>query len=810
MNLKFLLSLIILLLSFFAGKAHENLAQIAGVITNTDNEPVAYATVILLNKDSVLVKGEITKDDGSFMLADIKAGTYILKIQSVEYQVYLSEHFSVEANETKLFAPIKLSKSVTQLNEVVVTGTKAVVEVHADKMIFNVASSASASGNNALELLNKTPGIKIDPDNNILLQGKEGVQVYINGRPSRLSGNDLTAMLQSTQADNIESIEVITNPPAKFEAAGTAGIINIKLKKNNEYGYNGTLISNYSKGDFARNTNGLTLNFRDSKINLNGNATRYNNDFQSDYVDKKEQSGYLLDQEALGLDHNEGYNITAGIDYTINSKHSLSVTGRAVLNEGTNKVGSETSITDKAKDSLTSILRAKSQADFTSINFNYNINYQFIPSKTSSLSVDLSLGKFKRDQLTSQPNQYIAPDGTSLITEVNNAFNTNTQIDLLSAQVDYEKKFEKVRLSAGGKFNRINTVNQFAFYKIESNQPILDIDKSNNFNYLENVSALYAVMNTSISSKINLNAGLRMEHTVSEGFLESEVPTNNNDVVRSYTNYFLNVGITFDNKKGSVVSTSVGRRINRPNYQDLNPFESKLSELVSFKGNPFLKPNYVMNYSLSYAYKQKLIISNTYSVTTDYFANILVIENGIGTFLIPQNIERASNNGLTISYPFEITKWWDVTSFANYNYSTYKGNIGDTEIDLKANIYDFRIQNNFILSKNTNLEMSYFYNSPFIWRGSIQIESISALSFGFKQSFFAKRLEVRFTGFDVLNTYSDRHYHGNYGGLKINGVRSTDDRRYSAGLTFKFGNQKVKAAKKKKSGLDESLDRISN
>ena len=807
--MKTLCILFIIILGEIEGLA-QNTAQIKGSIKNTENEPVMFSTVFLLDKDSVYIKGDVSKEDGSFLLSDLKAGTYRIKIQNVEYQPHVTEFFNLAPNEVKILKSIPLTHSVAQLNEVVVTGAKSVVEVHADRMVFNVANSANTSGNNGLELLNKTPGVKVDPDNNILLQGKAGVQIYINGRPSRLSGSDLTAMLQSTQADNIESIEVITNPPAKYEAAGTAGIINIKMKKNNDYGYNGTLISNYSKGDYARNNNGLTLNYKNSKINVNGNVTRYDNDFQSDFVDTKEQSGYLMDQQSYGLNLSQGYNFSGDVDYAINDKHSLSFTSRGVLNNGTKTLSSETSITKMANDSLASILVSPSQADLSSKNFNYNVNYQFIPSKTSTLTADLSLGNYTSDQRTNQPNQYYAPDGTSVIREVNNAFNTNTQIDFKTAQLDYEKKFSKLKLSTGGKYNSINTDNEFEFYKIENGQPILDINKSNNFTYVEKVSALYAVINSDLSPKINLNAGLRMEHTNSEGILVSEVSINDSDVKRSYTNYFPNVGLSYDNKKASVISVSLGKRINRPNYQDLNPFETKLSEIAFFKGNPFLKPNYVMNYSFTYAYKQKLILSNTYSVTTDYFANILVVVNGIGTFLKPFNMQKSTNNGLTASYPLAVTKWWDIISFVNYNYSTYKGDIEGTIIDIKAHVYDFRIQNNFVLPGHTSLELSYFYNSPSVWRGSIRIDPFSGLYFGLRKDFFKNRMQLRLTGSDMLNKSSDYHYHGNYGGLKIDGVFSQDNRRYGAGLTFKFGNEKMKGAKKRKTGLDDSLERISN
>jgi hypothetical protein len=787
--------------------AQQSNAQVKGVIQDTDGAPVPFATVVLLTKDSAFVTGDITKDDGSFSIASIKAASYRLKVQNIEYETYVTDIFNVTDKQIKSLSPILLTKAVTELAEMTVTAKKELVEIHPDKMVFNVSSSANASGNNGLELLSKAPGVLVDPDNNIILQGKSGVRIFINGRPTRLSGTDLATMLQSMQSDNIESIEIITNPSAKYEAEGNAGIINIKLKKNANLGYNGTIVSNISKGDLWRNNNGITLNYRGSKVNLSGDVTRFDNDFQNDFIDVKEQSGFLLDQKSLGINHNDGYNFSAGIDYMINDKHSLALSGRGIITNSRNNVHSETGITETNTNTLTEILSSGSHDKADAENFNYNLNYQFNISKTSSLSADVSLGNFINFRGTNQPNQYLEPDGYTVNREVNNAFDSDTEIDLWSGKLDYEKKFDKITLSAGGKYSSINTDNKFDFYRIEGSTPVLDINKSNDFTYTEKVSAIYLITNSKLTQKITLNAGLRMEHTLSEGHLKSQTAVENKDVVRNYTNYFPNVGLSYSNKKNLDLSLSVGRRITRPNYQDLNPFESKLSELVYFKGNPFLRPNYVMNYQVSLSYKQKLVITNVYSITNDFFASILRIVNEKGTFLIPENMQRITNNGLSVSYPITFTKWWEASSFLNYNYSTFDGDIEGTVINLTANIYNFRIQNNFTVPGKISIDLTYFYNSPFVWRGSLKIDELSGVNLGIKKDLFDGKLQLRATASDIFNDNSDYRYRGNYGGIRIDGALSVDNRRFGVGLTYKFGNQKVKSGKKK-SALDEELNRI--
>jgi iron complex outermembrane recepter protein len=800
---------VLLIGNCLSSSAQEKNARISGVIQDMDGAPVPYTTVILLTTDSVYVAGAVTKDDGSYTITSVRPSTYRIKVQNIEFDAYLSYVFKLADNQDKSFPVIKLSKSVTQLDEMVVTGKKELVEVHPDKMVFNVSSSVNASGNNGLELLSKAPGVLIDPDNNIILQGKGGVRIFINGRPSRLSGSDLATMLQSMQSDNIESIEIITNPSAKYEAEGNAGIINIVLKRNVDEGYNGTIVSNYSKGDHWRSNNGLTINYRGRKLNLAGDITHFDNDFQTDFVDIKEQSGYLLDQGSYGVYNSNGYNFSTEVDYIINSKHSLAFSGRGIVNRFGNNVDSRTSIMDIDNGKPTEFLVAGNDLVGTSRNFTYDLNYLFNLSKSAYLSAEISYGDYINDGKTEQPNVYLESDGTTVNRVVNNEFSSNTNIDLLSAKVDYEKKFEKLTISAGGKYSYINTANEFNFYNVEGGSKTLDIQRSNDFMYTERVSALYLIFNSHLSEKLKLNAGLRMEHTSSSGRLTSQVDVENKDVIGDYTDFFPNIGLSFSNKKSVELNVSLGRRITRPNYQDLNPFESKLSELAYYKGNPFLKPSYEMNYQVSFSYKHKLVISNVYSVTTDYFARILQIIDEKGTFLIPQNMQRITNNGLTVSYPITFTKWWEASSFLNYSYSTYEGDIEGTVIDLDVNSFNFRIQNYFTLPAHITIDATYYYNSPFIWRGSLQIDAIGGVNLGIKKDFFKSRLQLRFTASDIFNGSSDYYYHGDYGGLNINGYHSIDNHRYGAGLTYKFGNQNVKL-KKKRSALEEEMKRISD
>ncbi|MEI8048856.1 MAG: TonB-dependent receptor [Bacteroidota bacterium] len=812
MNISKYIIFLFVLFSWFSSfsQAQQNETQIKGFIYNPEKTPAMFSTAILLNQDSVIIKGMLTGEDGAFVFNNINAGKYLVKVTNIEFKTYISKPIQIKKNEIIVLDSIILATNSFKLNTVEIVGRKALVEVHADKMVFNVASSVNSSGNNGLELLSKAPGVVVDMDNNIILQGKSGVQIFIDGRPSRLSGKDLTNFLESIRSDNIESIEIITNPSSKYDAEGTGGIINIKLKKNTSLGFNGNVIGSYSKGVFPRSSVGTTLNYSGKKVNLFTTLNYSDDIFQTDIVESSYQNGYLIDKNSKSEYHRKSYNFSGGMDYTINSKQSISMDGRAFINKSNGELNSSTGIYDSVNIEDGEVLMSKVLDENPSENYNYNFSYRYNIDSTSNLSADFSLGKYSSTKNTYQPNDYYNTSEDTLLRSVNNEYDANTQIDLWSVMVDYEKRFKKFTFSSGAKYSYISTGNQLAFYTMEGEIPVSDISRSNKFDYLEKVAALYFILNAKVNDKITVNAGLRMESTSSLGTLESEIATKDSKVERNYTDLFPNVSIAYDDQNKSVLSASIGRRITRPNYQDLNPFESRTSEISAWKGNPFLNPNYITNYQLTYSFKRKLVISNTYSVTKDFFANVFEITEGAGNILSPRNLQRAINNGLSVSYPLKVTKWWEFTTFLVYNYSSFNGTIGNTVIDLKANIYNLRIQNSLNLPGKITVELTGFYSSPFIWGGTVNVEGGTAINFGIKKDFFNKKLLLQITGSDIFRGRSDYHYKSNYGGKHVDGVITFDTQRFGVNVTYNFGNQKAKSAKKRKSAIDDDMKRISN
>jgi outer membrane receptor protein involved in Fe transport len=783
--------------------------QLKGKLRDANNVEVVYASLSLFQKDSVFVKSAISTTTGDFNIIALTPGIYRLQVDHIEFETFVTPDFTISENETKTLSDIVLRPASNSLDEVVINHKKAQIEVKADKLVFNVASSPSASGTNGLDLLKKSPGVTVDLDNSISLLGKKNVQIYLNGVPSRLSGDDLTTFLQSMTSDVIDSIEIISNPSAKYDAEGTGGIINIRMKRNMATGFNGSATSSFTKGVEYKYSNNLSLNYGSGKINTNFDITQSEDDNLEIFLDQKQQNNSILFLDSREVQSRKGYNIGFGLDANLSDKHYLSLSGRSILNNNDNNLNSTTDIYQASPLEFSETLSSQSYLDGQSSNYIVNLNHIWSMSDTASLNTNFSLGLYDTDKSTLQPNTYFDADGVIIDTD-NTTFDANTNINLWSAKVDYEKEWEQITFSIGAKYTRIATENGFKFYTIEDDETIFDPTKSNDFNYTENVAAAYANLSLKLSNVLTINAGLRVENTDSRGKLISDTDIDNKDVPRNYTDYFPNIGILFDNQNDHSLSLSLGRRITRPNYQDLNPFETPTSQLVIWKGNPFLKPNYIMNYQASYAYRQKLIITASYSKTKDFFAKIIEITGEDETQIIPRNMEKSINYGISVSYPLKINSFWDVIGFANVSQQSFQGDLEGTIIDLETTLWDYRIQNELNITKGFLVDITFTQRGDWIWRGTVDIEGTHGLSFGIRKDFLNKKLQIRATGSDIFRTETDYPYNSNYGGIQLHGTYTNDNQRFGLGATYKFGDQQSKTKKKTKSALDDELDRITN
>lgn len=803
---------VFLLLTF---SAFTVLAQnIKGSVKDTDGKGIVNASVSLMNaKDSSVVKLAVTNDNGEYNFKDIKNGHYMTSVSFVGYATKYSPAFDVSGSGDVSVASVTLNKLSGDLKTVTVTAKKPIIEVKADKTILNVENSINAVGSDAFELLRKSPGVLIDKDDNISLSGKNGVKVYIDGKPSPLSGQDLSYYLKSIQSSQIESIELITNPSAKYEAEGNAGIINIKLKKNKAYGTNGTVNAGFNEGVFPKWNAGFSINHRNKRVNLFG-SYNYNKNHNENYINiYRIQLDTLFDQHSTATFRNSSHNFKAGMDYTLNSKNTVGVMVNGNLsditfanNSKTNIIYHPTNVTDRI---LVADNTNKNQRD----NVNGNLNWRFADTSGHELNVDADYGYYNLKSNQYQPNFYFDPTGENLQNQYIYNFIAPSKIDIYSLKGDYEQNFKGGRLGYGAKVSYVKTTNNFDRYNVLSNGKFLDTLRSNDFDYRENINAAYVNYNKQFKKGIMIQFGLRVENTNSKGISDGYALNGNmyspydSTFKRNYTDFFPSAAITLNKNPKNQWGLSYSRRIDRPAYQDLNPFEFKLDEYTYQKGNTLLRPQYTNTISLTNTFLYKFTTRLSYSHVNDVFSQIVDTADLTKTFITKKNLASQDMVSLNISIPLQF-KWYSVFANINSYYTHYKANFGTGRtVDLDAYALNLYMQQTFKVAKTTTLELSGFYNSPSIWQGTFKSTAMGSVDFGVQQTFMKGKINAKASVTDIFHTLKwagTSDFAGQY--IHVNG--GFESRQLKLSFIYRFGSNQVKAARQRKTGADDESQRV--
>jgi len=784
--------------------------KISGVVKDHQGKALEKSTVSLLRaKDSSVVKLGVTGDQGKYTLL-AEPGNYLVSASFVGYEPAYSAEFEVRSD---IQVPeIVMNKQRGDLTAVTVTAQRPIIEVKADKTILNVEGTINAVGNDGLELLRRAPGVMIDKDDNISLAGKTGVQIFIDGKPSPLSGADLANYLKSMQSAQIEAIEIITNPSARFEAAGNAGIINIKLKKNKSYGANGSVNLGYNQGYYGKFNSGINMNYRNQKVNLFGSYNYNNGKYRNQFHLYREQFDSIFDQRNTMVFHNNTHGFKGGIDYFINQKSTLGamVTGN-IANNDFNTSG-PLYITYKPTMQLDRILRASNLNDMERTNVNTNLNYRYSVTGGSDLNIDADYGIFRIRSNQFQPNYYYHPDGTTEIYRSINRMISPTDINLFSFKTDYEKNAWGGRLSLGTKISMVETDNNFSRYDVLSSGEVLDEEKSNLFKYKENINALYVNFNRQMKGWM-FQVGLRGENTHSEGNSIGKVKRTSGlepyDSVfnRDYTDLFPSASLTLNKNPMKQWTFSYSRRIDRPAYQDLNPFEFKLNEYTYMKGNTQLRPQYTNSFGITHIYKYKLTIAANYSHVADIFAQVPDTIDKTKGFLTKKNMDEQDVVSLNISYPFQ-KKWYSFFATTNMNYSNYKANFGGGDRNINQGVfsYTFFMQNSAKFGKGWTAELSGLYISKSIWQGFFRSKAMGTVDAGIQKTILKGAGNLKVSVGDIFQTMK---WGGTSNFTGVNGRVSGRGEmpQFKMNFTYRFGNSQVKAARQRKSSAEEEIKR---
>ncbi len=773
--------------------------SISGSILDINGSGIPFATIILKSgKDSVMVKADITEESGNFNFDRLKPGEYFMEASYIGHEEYRSGIFTVFDKPITL-VPITLNENAKQLDEVVVSASRALVEVKADRTVFNVQGTINSAGENGLNLLRKAPGVLVDNNNNISVLGRAGVLVYVDGKRIPLTGDDLTNYLQNLTSEQIDKIDIITNPGSKYEAQGNAGIIDIRLKKDKNLGGNGSVSGSYGHGRYGQGNINANGNFRNKTVNTFGNlgfnkGTRWNKMIFDTY-----QNGFRLDESNISTNNYSGYNGRLGTDFFLSKKSTIGFLVGAQTNASASLSNNTTFISNQSSiNIIDSILMAPNTSDASRKQATFNINYAFESGK-NRLNVDADYGTFRNESNHLQPNIYFNSTGTDIISQNKNTYYTPVEIDIATAKADYETEVFGGNMGIGAKFSNVATDNTFLFYNVLNNAPVRNDKRSNQFSYNENVMAGYLNFSRSLHSKWNASAGLRIENTNATGDLIAFLPELEEAPVDfNYTSYFPSAGLTYQHSPEHVYSLNYGRRINRPDYNVLNPFREQLSELSYSKGNKFLQPEIVNNLELGYTLKYRFSFKIAYSKTTNQITRLIgpdEVDPRAG-FISWDNLANQKLYSFNASMPFDLSKWWNVYINFGAAYTDNQADYGDGKIvDVQAGSYNIYHQNTFNLGKKWKGELSGWFSGPGVWGGVFLYDPSYSLNFGLQRKFLDDKMNIRISINDV--TYqSGWSGIAAYNGQKSFGQGNWDSRRASFSVSYDLGNSNVKSRKR--------------
>lgn len=787
--------------------------EINGIVKDESGKGLFGASITLNKaKDSSMVKVAISNKEGQYSFNNINQGKYFVVVSNIGFATNQSAIFDYDG---KAFAipTIDLIKSTKQLSEVTVTSKKPMIEVKADKTIFNIEGSINAVGTDAFELLRKSPSVMIDRDDNISMSGKNGVQVYIDGRPSPLAGKDLADFLRSMQSNEIEAIELITNPSARYDAAGNAGIINIRLKKNKAFGTNGNANAGYAIGTYAKYNAGLSLNNRNKKTNLFGSYNynkRLNINEMNIYRDVLDT---IFDQRGSMLNNGASHNFKTGADFYINKHNTIGfiVNGSFSANDMDNY--STTPTYYKPNNSLVRTLIADNSSIGHNNNINFNANYRHTDTSGRELNIDANYGRFDINNNQQQPNSYFDGNNAFLYSRNYNMISPSI-INIANIKADFEQPFKGGKLAFGTKISLVNTTNDFQRFDVVGSTKTLDTARSNKFDYKENVNAGYLNFNKQYKGFM-VQLGVRVENSNITGQSTGRQKNGNGYVgydstfKRNYTDLFPSAAITFNKNPMSQWGLSYSRRIDRPAYQDLNPFEFKLDEYTFQKGNTLLTPQYTNSFSITNTFKYTLNTTLNYSRVNSVFTQLIDTAEKSKSFITKKNLATQDIVSLNISYPLQI-KQYSAYFNLNANYSHYKADFGTGRIvDLDAYTANIYMQHSLKLNKGYTLELSSWVSTPSIQQGTFVSKAMGYVDLGVQKQIMQGKGNIKLSVTDIFRTM---RWQGtsDFAGQFLNASFRWESQQLKLNFSYRFGKSTVKAARQRTTGAEDESKRVNS
>ncbi|EDM35482.1 possible TonB-dependent receptor [Pedobacter sp. BAL39] len=789
--------------------------KISGKILDEKAQQIPFASVtILRHTDSLKIHSLMSDTAGNFALSDMKEGKYLVKISYLGYEDYYSQVVELtEIRKHHHFGDIRLKTDSRLLNTVTISGQKPLIEQTLDRTVMNIEKSILAEGNTALELLSKAPGLTVTEGGEVSLKGRSGTTVMINGKPTYLSGDQLANLLKGTNSSSISRIEIMSNPTAQFDAAGSGGIVNIVMKKNTMTGFNGSISGNIGRGRDIRNGGGISLNYRSNVLNVYGSYNSNNQNLESGskagrhFFDSSNGSAPLLlqsiQQENKEFAKLRSHNFRFGTDLNINDKNTIGfLINGAIGKYPTSQVSS--SMMNNPDGSFRWNALTQTEGDEHWRDLLYNLNYIHKFNKEGhelKADVDYVYHFSRMNQLLD--TRYVDASSSPVRPSASRRGDIPSNNDIYATKLDYTLPLSKTsKLEAGWKGSYVRTENNLRYDTLQTGQYVYDASTSNHFIYKEHIQAAYINFNATLGN-YGIQAGLRTEYTDTKGHQLST----DSLFKRDYAGLFPSLFLTRDIGENQNIKAGYSRRIKRPSYWDLNPFRVYDDPFAFYEGNPYLKPSIVNAFELSYGYQSHYFATLSYSHAGD------VIEDQIGrlsdenvTFERPENLGSFSNYGLSITASTKFFKWWSGNQFLNIYHNRYRISSSTGTVNNNGNTLSLNSQNTFELGKGWKAELSAFYISGEA-TGITNIKPYSIISSGMQKEVLKGKGSIKLMLNDIFEGYRVRR-EMSFENVIFRNRRNADSRYGLLSFTYRFGGSTAGNSNERSTSSEELKGRM--
>ena len=785
-------------------------SQIAGAIKTENGQPLSFANVLLLSaSDSSLIKGQVSGEDGGYLIKNVAAGDYLLKASMVGFLEYCSQPFQLKNQEGQMdLGSITLEEDVKELKAVEVVGKKPLFEQKIDRMVVNVEGSITAAGATALEVLERSPGVVVNRQNNSLsLAGKDGVVVMMNGKINRMPIAAVVQLLQGMPSSNIEKIELITTPPANFDAEGNAGYINIVLKQSNDKGLNGsyTLSGGYGRGSTA--SGGGNFNYRNNNINLFGDYS-FSRLAQEQVFTFERQ--VLLNGETIGTKTiserdpiQRNHNARIGLDWNLSPKTVVGVLLSGYDNRWSMDALNRSTISRNGlPDTLLTI--ANDEVNHWK-HFGGNLNFQHTIREGETLTLNADYLNYDNTNPTNYLITYNDGEDNFLFDEQTFS-GKSTPIKVGVGALDYTKKFsEKIKMEAGLKGTISRFDNDVTVSRIENGVPENDPNLTAKYKLEESIGAAYTAFDLKLDDKSDLKLGLRYEYTNSNLGTEEQA-----DIVdRQYGNFFPSAFLTRTFNDQNSANISYSRRITRPTFNDMAPFVIFVDPYTFFSGNAALQPSISNNVKVDYRFKTALF-SVQYTVEDSAIARFQtrIIEGTNQQLFASENMKNRKTAAFTVAFPIKVTNWWRMQNNLIGSWQQVNAYLDGAPLQISTKNLRATWINMFTLPHDFSAELVGFYQTKGLF-GTAEFLPIGALNFGIQKKFRGNAGTLRFGIDDILNSVKWRA-ESNFPEYNLVSKFEADFSQRTFKLTYSrnFGNKELKGSRQRQTGSEEERGRV--